>query len=100
VSYYQITPGINDMVYMRLEVGGRGSNDRPTDLEAPLKARKWSINMGCGSGVGVLRGGGKVAVVGGRSGSFSPRAGYEGRRGAMRDSGMRSTKGSKLYSRW
>jgi len=27
-----------------------------------------SINTSCGSGVGVLRGGGKVAVVGGRSG--------------------------------
>jgi hypothetical protein len=62
---------------------------------APLKARKWSTNTGCGSGVGVLRGGGKVAVVGGRSGSFSPRAGYEGRQGAMRDSGMRSAKGSQ-----
>jgi hypothetical protein len=43
--------------------------------------------MGCESGVGVLRGGGKVTAVGGRSGSFSPRAGYEGRRGAMRNSG-------------
>jgi hypothetical protein len=72
--------------------------ERLTDLDA--LSRKWSINTSCESGVGVLRGGGKVAVVGGRSGSFSPRAGYEGRRGAMRDSGMRSAKGSKLYSRW
>jgi hypothetical protein len=62
--------------------------ERPTDLDA--LSRKWSTNMGCGSGVGVLRGGGKVAVVGGRSGSFSPRGGYEGRRSAMRDSGLRS----------
>ena len=59
-----------------------------------------SINTSCGSGVGVLRGGGKVAVVGGRSGSFSLRVSYEGRRGAMRDSGLRSAEGRKLYSRW
>ena len=51
-----------------------------------------------------LRGGGKVAVVGGRSGipllaSFSPgRVSYEGRWGAMRDSGLRSAQGSMLYS--
>jgi hypothetical protein len=38
--------------------------------------------------------------VGGRSGSFSLRMSYEGRRGAMRDSGLRSAKGRKLYSRW
>ena len=52
--------------------------------------------MCCESGVGVLRGGGKVAVVGGRSGSFSLRVSYEGRRGAMRDSGLRSAEGRKL----
>jgi hypothetical protein len=67
-----------------------------------------------------LRGGGKVAVVGVRSGIVlsegrrGARAaaddvvggrsgivgGYEGRRGAMPDSGLRSVKGSMLYSRW
>ena len=47
-------------------------------------------NTSCESGVGVLSGGGKVAVVGGRSGPFSQGAGYEGRRSAMRDSGLRS----------
>ena len=72
--------------------------ERPTDLDA--LSRKWGINTGCESGVGALSGGGKVAVVGGRSGSFSLRVSYEGRRGAMRDSGLRSAKGRKLYSRW
>ena len=72
--------------------------ERPTDLDA--LSRKWGINTGCESGVVALSGGGEVAVVGGRSGSFSLRAGYEGRRGAMRDSGLRSAKGRKLYSRW
>ena len=57
--------------------------ERPTDLDA--LSRKWGINTGCESGVVALSGGGEVAVVGGRSGSFSLRAGYEGRRGAMRD---------------
>ena len=72
--------------------------ERPTDLDA--SSRKWGINMCCEGGVGALSGGGKVAVVGGRSGSFSLRVSYEGRRGAMRDSGLRSAKGRKLYSRW
>ena len=72
--------------------------ERPTDLDA--SSRKWGINMCCEGGVGALSGGGKVAVVGGRSGSFSLRMSYEGRRGAMRDSGLRSAKGRKLYSRW
>ena len=45
--------------------------ERPTDLDA--LSRKWGINTGCESGVVALSGGGEVAVVGGRSGSFSLR---------------------------
>jgi hypothetical protein len=70
--------------------------ERLTDLDA--LSRKWSINTSCESGVGVLSGGGKVAVVGGRSSPFSQGAGYEGRRSAMRDSGLRSAQDSSFIS--
>ena len=73
--------------------------ERPTDLYA--LSRKWSSNT-CREGeVAGLSGWGKVAVAGGRSGIVLYRAvGYEGRRGAMLDSDLRSVKGSMLYSRW
>jgi hypothetical protein len=42
-----------------------------------------------------LRGGDKVAVVGGRSGIvLFWESGYEGKRGALRDSDLRSAKGT------
>jgi hypothetical protein len=40
-------------------------------------SRKWGINTGCLSGVVALSGGGEVAVVGGRSGSFFLGVSYE-----------------------
>jgi hypothetical protein len=73
--------------------------ERPTDLNA--LSRKRSSNTCRESEVAGLSGGGKVAVVGGRSGIVLYRGvGYEGRRGAMRDSDLRSAKGSMLHSQW
>jgi len=60
--------------------------ERPTDLDA--LARKWSTNTGCESGVGVLSGGGKVAVVDGRSGSVLSKSGLRGKTGCH--AGLRS----------
>jgi hypothetical protein len=63
-----------------------------------LFSQKWSSNT-CREGeVAGLSGEGKVAVVGGRSGIVLYRGvGYEGRRGAMRDSDLRGAKGNVLY---
>jgi hypothetical protein len=53
------------------------------------------------SEVAGLGDGDKVGVVGGHSGIVLYRGvGYEGRWGAIRDSDLRSAKGSMLYSRW
>ena len=84
-----------------IEILRRGKNwTRICEVRAPRHldtlARKWSTNTSCESGVGVISGEGKAAVVGGRSGSVLSESGLRGKTGwgAMRDSGLRSARDS------
>jgi hypothetical protein len=72
--------------------------ERSTDLDA--LARKWSISTSCESGVGVLSGGGKVAVVSGRSGIVLSESGLRGKTGCHAGLRFEECKGQQFYSRW